>query len=91
MEAWSVVSFLLECRTAAKNCPDILIRKLLRDTTDMLQHALKSLAEKPTKENMQRAVALWTRTHVILDKATPVPDPSPRAGAGEIEQERMAA
>lgn len=83
-------SFLLECRDAAKLCSDVLIKKLLRDATDMLAFSLKALAEKPTKENMQRANALWARTHVILQKALPVPDPiPPRAGAGELE--RMAA
>lgn len=82
-------SFLWECREAARVCPDILIRKLLKDVTDELGKALDVLRDWPTVENMQNTVALWTKAELIRRKAQPTPDPAPVTGTGETE--RLAA
>lgn len=84
-----MTSFLFECREAARVCYDILIAKMLRDAADELSAALKELDRLPSTENMQAAVALWTKAEMIRRKAMPTPDPSPISGTGELE--RLAA
>ena len=72
-------SFLLICREAAMACPNARIRKLLKAKADDLQQALFMLNSCPSVEHMRQTNACWTRAHMILEKAYPNPDPSPRS------------
>lgn len=84
-------SFVKELRDAAKNCPDILIRKMCKDIADEIQMHCLSLSACPSAETLRLLNAAWVRAVNILAKATPTPDTPPRSGAGEIDMERIAA
>lgn len=84
-------SFLKELRDAANSCPDILIRKMCKDIADEIHMHVLSLNARPTHETMRLLNAAWVRGVNILAKAVPTPSTPPRSGAGEIEQERIAA
>lgn len=70
-------SFLLVCRDAAKECPDVTIRKLLRDAADDLAAALVHVANEQSIVAMQHANACWANAHRILLAAFPTPAPIP--------------
>jgi hypothetical protein len=84
-------SFLKELRDAAGRCPDILVSKMARDIADEIAGNILELVKGATTEKMQALNASWVRGVNILAKATPMPTTPPRSGAGEIEQERIAA
>jgi hypothetical protein len=88
------MNILKEWREVAANCPNVLTQKLIRDTADELQHAIKMLAIVPTVEHMKTINALWARGTRYVSVATQIPDPEPPiagAGRGEIELQRIAA
>ena len=78
-------SFILVCRDAAKDCPDILIRKLLRDAVDELAFALGVLNEQRSVEAMQSVNILWAKAHRVLQKAYPTPEPIPPKSDAALE------
>ncbi len=84
-------SFLKELRDAAGACPDILIRKICKDVADEIQSHVTALCKCPNVETMRLLNGAWVRGVGVLSKATPTPDTPPRSGAGEVEQERIAA
>lgn len=84
-------SFLKELRDAAGRCPDILISKMARDIADEIHSHVLSLNARPTHETMRLLNSAWVRGVNVLAKAVPTPETPPRSGAGEIEQERLAA
>lgn len=84
-------SFLKELRDAAGQCPDLLVSKMARDIADEIASNILALVKAATPEKMRALNASWVRGVNILAKATPMPDTPPRSGAGEVEQERMAA
>lgn len=73
-------SFLLTLRNAAKDCPDILIRKLLRDAADRIVAAIQALQKHTSVDNMRDLNAEWAKAHRLLDKATTAPDPNSTGG-----------
>lgn len=85
------MSFLKELRDAAKACPDILIRKMCKDIADEIHAHVLSLNACPSHETMRLLNCAWVRGVNVLAKATPTPDNNPRSGAGEVENERIAA
>jgi hypothetical protein len=84
-------SFLFELREASKACPDILIRKMLKDIADEIGGLIVELVKCPSTETMKQLNASWVRGVNVLAKAYPTPDNNPRSGAGTVEQERLAA
>ena len=88
------MNILKEWREVAANCPNVLTQKLIRDTADELQMALKILALIPDANHMRVVNALWARGTRYVSVATQIPDPEPPiagAGRGEIELQRIAA
>lgn len=84
-------SFLLELRDAAKDCPNVLTRKLLRDAADDLDRAIAALNDNPTVENMQTLNGKWVLAVRVLKTATVTPPPSGTSGAGEPDKVLLAA
>lgn len=84
-------SFVKELRDAAMQCPDVLIRKIAKDIADEIQMHCLTLNACPNADTLKQLNGAWVRAVNILAKATPTPDNNPRSGAGEAEQERMAA
>lgn len=84
-------SFVKELRDAAMQCPDILIRKMCKDVADEIQAHILSLNATQSREALSLLNGAWVRGVNILAKAHPTPDNNPRSGAGEVEQERLAA
>lgn len=86
-----MTSFIKQLRGAALSCPDILIAKMARDIADEIAGYITALKLHASTEAMRELNAAWVRGVNILAKAQPTPDNSPRSGAGEVYQERMAA
>lgn len=84
-------SFLKELRDAAARCPDLLVSKMCRDIADEIHARVLSLSVCPSHDTMRQLNAAWVRAVNVLAKATPTPGDNPRSGAGEVEQERLAA
>lgn len=84
-------SFVKELRDAAMNCPDILIRKMCKDVADEIQSHILSLNATQSHETLRLLNGAWVRGVNVLAKAHPTPDNNPRSGAGDAEQERIAA
>lgn len=84
-------SFVKELRDTAMACPDILIRKVCKDIADEIQMHCLTLNACPNADTLRSLNAAWVRAVNILAMARPTPDNNPRSGAGEVEQERMAA
>jgi hypothetical protein len=83
-------SFLLTLRDAAKNCPDVLTRKLIRDAADELHTSVSCMAARPSPENMRRLNGTWAKAVRVLSNASTSGDDNSRGGAMELP-ERMAA
>jgi hypothetical protein len=68
-----MTSFLLEVREIARNCPDLLLRKVVRDAADDVDAALRALMLDTTKENMARLNSAWARAWRVAELAKPTP------------------
>ena len=77
-------SFLLEVREIARNCPDLLLRKVVRDAADEVDGALRALILDTTKENMVRLNCAWSRACRVAEQARPTPDDG--GGGGSMRQ-----
>jgi hypothetical protein len=78
-------SFLLELREIALNCPDLLLRKVVRDTADEVDAAPRALILDTTQHNMKRLNGAWARAWRVADLAKPSPDDGP--GGGTLQPE----
>lgn len=84
------MSFVRDCREAAKFCPDRLLEKLLKDRADELSVALGVLTTKQTVLAMQNVNAAWVRAQKALDAVHLAMPPTPTGGSMEVP-ERTAA
>ena len=78
-------SFLFEVREIARNCPDLLLRKVVRDAADEVDAALKALILHTTQDNMKRLNGAWARAWRVAELAKPSPDDGP--GGGTLQPE----
>jgi hypothetical protein len=83
-------SILFQLREAAKNCPNVLTRKMLRDSADEIMALITVLPAAPTIENFRSlngAVAKAWRTLAFAETFNP---DNTRGGAMPLP-ERIAA
>jgi hypothetical protein len=77
-------SFLLEVREIARNCPDVLMRKVVRDAADEVDSALRALILDTTTGNMKRLNGAWSRASRVAELAKLTPDDG--GGGGTLRQ-----
>lgn len=83
-------SFLFDLRETAKNCPNILTRKLLRDSADQIASMIATVSQMPTLENMRLLNGEVAKAAKIMATAEqPTPDNS--QGGSMPLPEQMAA
>ncbi|VIO73877.1 hypothetical protein [Bradyrhizobium ivorense] len=67
-------SFLFDLRETAKNCPNVLTRKMLRDSSDEIAALVAQVNRHPTLEAfklLNGAVAKAARTLGLAEQPTP--------------------
>lgn len=74
-------SFLLTLRDTARQCPNVLTSKLLRDAADDLEHAINTLALSRTAESMRNLNASWVKAQRVLSTAAFPGGDNSRGGA----------
>lgn len=62
-------SYLFTLRDTARQCPNVLTQKLLRDAADHLAEAIDYVHLMPTIEYMQELNAAWARAARVLATA----------------------
>ena len=67
-------SFLLEVREIARECPDVLLAKVVRDAADEVDAALRALILDTTANNMARLNGAWARAWRLAELAKPTHD-----------------
>jgi hypothetical protein len=83
-------NFIGELNEAARVCPDVLLRKLLKDCAIEIDLAIKALCADATGQNLARLNGAWAHAGSVLEKAKTCFDPAPN-GAGMREPARLAA
>lgn len=83
-------NFLKQLRDAAASEVNPDKRYLIRSAADLLQTALKSLAENPTVDAMIEVNGIWAYADRALKAVTPPAQPSPPAASAREQQRRAA-
>lgn len=81
-------SFLHTLRDAAKNCPNVLTAKMLRDIADDLQGAVEDLHIFKTPDDLRKVNGVWAKAAKILSTATTLPSDPPGTPAAATQTSR---
>lgn len=74
-------NFILALREAAKNCPDMLLRKIATDRADELVLALGNLVQHKSTHTMRNLNVAWIRAYNAYNKCVYAEPPAPQGGA----------
>jgi hypothetical protein len=78
------MTFLLELREAAKATTDVLMRKLLKDCADAVEHAIEMFEDSYTREAMIELNGQWAKAERTLRNAR-MSEPTPPSAGGLTE------